>query len=93
MQSPLMPVKLKSDVAVNLIKDLKKTRLKTMNGTQSKFDFNDTKPLIIDLQKPQRLLLPRNSPSDYANAATGSLEYRAHLYSSPELLVKSNQIF
>ena len=44
-----MPVKLKSDVAANLMKDLKKTRLKTMNGTQSKFDFNDTKPLIIDL--------------------------------------------
>ncbi len=44
-----MPVKLKYDVAATLMKDLKKTRLKTMNGTQSKFDFNDTKPLIIDL--------------------------------------------
>ena len=92
-QSPLMPVKLNSDVAANFFKDLKKTRLQTMKCTQSKFALNDPKPLIIDLQKPHKFLLPKNSPSQYANAATGSLEYRGHYESSPEILVKHNQIF
>ena len=88
-----MPVKLNSDVAANLFQGLKKTRLQTMNGTKSKFALSDTQPLIIDLQKPHKFLLPKNSPSEYANAATGSLEYRGHYESSPELLVKHNQIF
>ena len=33
-QTPLMPVRVKYDVAANLMKDLKKARLKTMTGTQ-----------------------------------------------------------
>jgi len=88
-----MPVKLRYDVAANFMQDLRKSKLRTVNCTQSKFDFSDTKPLIIDLQKPHRIFLPKNSPSDYANAATGSLEYRGHTESSPELLVNRNQIF
>ena len=88
-----MPVKLRFDVAANFMQDLRKRKLHTVNCTQSKFDFSDTKPLIIDLQKPHKVLLPKNQPSDYANAATGSLEFRSHTESSPQLFVKRNQIF
>ena len=58
-----------------------------------KYDLSGTKTLIIDLIKPQQFILPHSKPTDYANVATGSLEYRRYIDSSPNTSIKSNQIF
>jgi len=93
--TPIMPLKLDHQVAADLMKGLKKRQKGTLTekDKELKFNFSTTKPLMIDLLKPQKYILPKSKPDDYATVATCSLEFRRHIESSPELTIKHNQIF